>query len=110
MPVATRWGGLGRSRVLAMGLLSGGADLNQNLPGNLGVRGERECLVDVLKRQYVSDHLLDLRVLIKQGDGGVDFGVEAERAAQLDFLRHQGRQVDRSSHIGQVADLDQIPT
>ena len=65
-----------------------GADLNQDLAGNLGVRGDRECLVDVLKRQYVSDHLLDLRVLIQQRDGGVDLFVKTKGAPQLYLLRH----------------------
>src|SRR5512133_312462 len=67
---------------------SGSADLNQYLAGNLGVRGNRECLGDVLKWQYVSDHLLDLRVLIEQGDGGVYLVVEAKGAPELYLLRH----------------------
>ena len=71
------------AEVVGLGPPLGGADLNQDLAGNLGVRGECECLVDALKRQYVSDHLLDLRVLIEQGDGRVDLLVEAKGAPQL---------------------------
>jgi hypothetical protein len=71
---------------VGLGDRSGSADLNQDFAGNLGVRGDRECLVDVLKRQYVSDHVLDLRVLIQQRDGGVDLVVEACLALYL--LRH----------------------
>ena len=46
--------------LVGLGDRSGNVDLNQDLAGNLGVRGDRECLLDVLKRQHVSDHLLDL--------------------------------------------------
>src|SRR5215211_4184216 len=67
---------------------SGSTDLNHDLARDFGVCSDRECLVEVLKRQYVSDHVLDLRVLIEQDDGGVDLVVEAKGAPRLYLLRH----------------------
>src|ERR687898_400142 len=88
-----------------VGDLSRSAHFNQNLAGNFRVRGDGECLVDVVDRYHVSDHLLDLWVSVQQRDGGVDFGIESKGAAQLYLLRHQGRQVDRSRLVGQVSNL-----
>src|SRR5215212_6872476 len=85
---------------------SGVADFDQDLARDFGVCGDGEGLVNILDRQHVSDHLLDLGVLVEQRDGGVDLGVEAEGASQLDLLGDQGCQVDRSRLVGQIADLD----
>src|SRR6476660_8624173 len=75
-----------------LGFLSGRADFNQDFAGDVGVCSDGECFVDVVDRQYVGDHLLDLRVLVEEGDGGVDSGVEAEGAEQqrVERLRHPG--------------------
>jgi hypothetical protein len=57
--------GPGPSRGVGAGFLSGGADFNQDLARDFGVCGDGEGLVDVLDWQHVSDHLLDLRILVE---------------------------------------------
>jgi ubiquitin-like protein Pup len=46
-------------------LKSVGTDFNEDLARGFGVCGDGEGLVDVLDRQHMCDHLLDLRILVE---------------------------------------------